>query len=81
VCFLGQLKVVLGQHLASLCKTLLGATLSCLGTMLGVVLHFPLGQLGAVSRIALCCLETSHNVVSWDAWGQPTVVSEYGIFP
>lgn len=60
----------------SLCKTLLGATLSCLGTMLSIVLHFPLGQLGVVVRIALCCLETSHNVVSWDALGQPRVVSQ-----
>ncbi len=74
--FLGQLKVVLGQHLVSLCKTFLGATLSCLGKMLGVVLHFPLGQLGVVLRIALCCRETSHNVVSWDVWRQHRVVLE-----
>lgn len=43
MCFLGQLKVVVGQHLVSLCKTLLG-------TMLGVVLHFPLGLLGIVLK-------------------------------
>ncbi len=74
--FLGQLKVVLGQHLVSLCKTLLRATLSCLGIVLCVLLHSPFGQLGVVLRIAMCCLEISHNVASWDVWGQHRVVLE-----